>query len=174
MRIQGERSGGSDQAPSGISLKWLFPSGRVAFYFRTAGFLKPESVAFLHRILHYLLPSPFDFWDSRNSYQQYFCLKGSKTVARSGGGSSGQRANHSIFGLGFALHDAVRPVPTHILVYDRDNRVIQVDTLDRLCLVALDRTRSALRLADPRLDLRAATPVVPDSSVQLMLYVLST
>ena len=51
MRIQGERSGGSDQAPSGISLKWLFPSGRVAFYFRTAGFLKPESVAFLHRIL---------------------------------------------------------------------------------------------------------------------------
>ena len=86
----------------------------------------------------YLLPSPFDFWDSRNGYQQYFCLRGSKTVARSGSGSSGQRANHSIFGLGFALHDAVRPVPTHILVYDRDNRVIKVDALDRLCLVALD------------------------------------
>ena len=86
----------------------------------------------------YLLPSPFDFWDSRNSYQQYFFLKGSKTVAKSGSGGSGQRANHSIFGLGFALHDAVRPVPTRILVYDRDNRVIEVDTLDRLCLVALD------------------------------------
>ena len=86
----------------------------------------------------YLLPSPFDFWDSRNSNQQYFCLKGSKTVASSGSGSSGQRANHSIFGLGFALHDAVRPIPTHILVYDRDNRVIRVDTLERLCLVARD------------------------------------
>ena len=35
-------------------------------------------------------------------------------------------------------HDAARPIPTHILVYDRDNRVIKVDALDRLCLVALD------------------------------------
>ena len=86
----------------------------------------------------YLLPSPFDFWDDRNSFQQYFFLNRSKTVARGGSGSSGQRANHSIFGLGFALHDAVRPIPTHILVYDRANRVILVDTLDRLCLVARD------------------------------------
>jgi len=43
-----------------------------------------------------------------------------------------------VFGLGFALHDRTRPVPTHILVYDRDNRLIEIDALDRLCLVALD------------------------------------
>ena len=36
----------------GAASNWLFPAGRVAFYFRTAGFLNIGSVAFLHRILH--------------------------------------------------------------------------------------------------------------------------
>jgi hypothetical protein len=32
--------------------KWLFSPGMVAFYFRNGGFLKPEWVAFLPRIMH--------------------------------------------------------------------------------------------------------------------------
>ena len=38
--------------PPGAASNWLFPAGRVAFYSRTAGFLKNGSVALLHRILH--------------------------------------------------------------------------------------------------------------------------
>ena len=86
----------------------------------------------------YRLPKPFDHWDSRNSYQQYFFLEQPMTFAQSGSGGSSQRANHSVFGLAFALHDATQPVRTHILVYDAHNRLIEVDTLDRLCLVGLD------------------------------------
>ena len=37
--------------PPGAASNWLFPAGRVAFYSRTAGFLRNGSVALLHRIL---------------------------------------------------------------------------------------------------------------------------
>ena len=101
----------------------------------------------------YLLPAPFDFWDARNPWQRYFFIAGaedragdylsagagaSMTFARSGSGGSSQRGQHTICGLAFALRDVVRPIPTHILVYDRHNRIMAVDSLDHLCLVAAD------------------------------------
>ena len=48
----GSVSGGSADPVRKSASKWLFSAGRVAFYSRTAGSLKSESVAFLHRILH--------------------------------------------------------------------------------------------------------------------------
>jgi len=86
----------------------------------------------------YAIPEPLNYWDSRNSYQQYFAIPEYKVLAQGGGGSSGQRETQSKFGFAFALFNQTQPIPSTILVYDKDNVLRYVDTIERLCLVPAD------------------------------------
>ncbi|HLD29539.1 MAG TPA: hypothetical protein VJC03_04295, partial [bacterium] len=86
----------------------------------------------------YAIPEPLNYWDSRNSYQQYFAVPEYKVFRQGGGGSSGQRETQSKFGFSFGLFNRIQPIPSHILVYDKDNVLRYVDTLERLCLVPTD------------------------------------
>jgi hypothetical protein len=86
----------------------------------------------------YAFPEPLNYWDSRNSYQQYFAIPEYKVLAQGGGGSSGQRETQSKLGFAFALFNQTQPIPSTILVYDKDNVLRYVDTIERLCLVPAD------------------------------------
>jgi hypothetical protein len=86
----------------------------------------------------YAFPEPLNYWDSRNSYQQYFVIPDYNLLAQGGGGSSGQRETQSKFGFAFALFNQTQPIPSTILVYDKDNVLRYVDTIERLCLVPAD------------------------------------
>jgi hypothetical protein len=52
--------------------------------------------------------------------------------------SSGKRATQSKLGFAFALFNQIQRIPTHIFVYDKDNILRYVDTLEKLCLVPTD------------------------------------
>ncbi len=86
----------------------------------------------------YAMPEPLNHWDNRNSYQQYFAIPEYKVLRRGGGGSSGQRETQSKFGFAFAVYNQSHPIPSHILVYDKDNTLRYVDTLAQLCLAPND------------------------------------
>jgi hypothetical protein len=91
-----------------------------------------------HRERLYAIPEPLNYWDSRNSYQQYFALPEYKILWQGGGGSSGQRERQSRFGFAFAVYNQIRPIPSHIFVYDKDSILRYVDTLKELCLAPSD------------------------------------
>jgi hypothetical protein len=91
-----------------------------------------------HRERLYTIPEPLNYWDSRNSYQQYFAVPEYKVLWQGGGGSSGQRETQSKFGFAFALYNQEQPIPSHIFVYDKDNILWYVDTLKELCLAPAD------------------------------------
>ena len=59
----------------GAASNWLFCAGRVAFYFRTAGFLKNGSVALLHRILHSLNLHAAKVVDTRQASKVRYSLQ---------------------------------------------------------------------------------------------------
>jgi hypothetical protein len=82
----------------------------------------------------YAIPEPLNYWDSRNPYQQYFAVPEYKVLRQGGGGSSGQRETQSKFGFAFALFNQMQAIPSHIFIYDKDNILRYVDTLDTLCL----------------------------------------
>jgi len=86
----------------------------------------------------YAIPEPLNYWDSRNSYQQYFALPEYKVLWQGGGGSSGQRETQSKLGFAFALFNQIQAIPSHIFVYDKDNILQYVDTLKKLCLAPTD------------------------------------
>ena len=86
----------------------------------------------------YAIPEPLNYWDSRNSYQQYFAVPEYKVLRQGGGGSSGQRETQSKFGFAFALFNRTQEIPSTILVYDKDNVLRYVDTLETLCLAPAD------------------------------------
>jgi len=104
--------------------------------FRMERISKPRKKRRRERI--YAMPAPLDYWDSRNSYQQYFVIPEYKVLRQGGGGSSGQRETQSKFGFAFALYSRSHPIPSHILVYDKDNILRYVDTLGQLCLAPHD------------------------------------
>jgi len=91
-----------------------------------------------HRERLYAIPEPLNYWDSRNSYQQYFAVPEYKVLWQGGGGSSGQREPQSKFGFAFALFNQTQAIPSHIFVYDKDNILRYVDTLKKLCLAPSD------------------------------------
>jgi len=91
-----------------------------------------------HRERLYAIPEPLNYWDSRNSYQQYFAVPEYKVLWRGGGGSSGQRETQSKFGFAFGLYNQIQAIPSHIFVYDKDNTLRYVDTLKKLCLAPSD------------------------------------
>jgi hypothetical protein len=86
----------------------------------------------------YAIPEPLNYWDSRNSYQQYFVIPEYKVLRQGGGGSSGQRETQSKFGFAFGLFSRFQAIPSHIFVYDKDNVLHYVDTLEKLCLAPTD------------------------------------
>ena len=91
-----------------------------------------------HRERIYAIPEPLNYWDSRNSYQQYFAVPEYKVLWQGGGGSSGQRETQSKLGFAFALFNRIQAIPSHILVYDKDNILRYVDTVKTLCLAPAD------------------------------------
>jgi hypothetical protein len=105
----------------------------------------------------YALPEPMNCWDSRNSYQQYFAIPEYKVLAQGGGGSSGQRETQSKFGFGFALFNRTQAIPSTILVYDKDNVLRYVDTIDGLCLAPADMG------SNYHLDYKTMRQVLPDT-----------
>lgn len=75
----------------------------------------------------YDMPTPFRYWDSRNSWQQFFFARdsrGSFYYQRGGSGSSSQRYNHCNYGHFFAVLNDERPIPTYFFVYDDRNNFI--------------------------------------------------
>ena len=86
----------------------------------------------------YAIPEPLNYWDSRNSYQQYFAVPEHKVLWQGGGGSSGQRETQSKFGFAFGLFNQIQAIPSHIFVYDKDNVLRYVDTLEKLSLAPTD------------------------------------
>jgi hypothetical protein len=86
----------------------------------------------------YSMPRPLCWWDGRNRYQQYFVMPAQMSVCQGGGAGSSQRETQSRFGFAFAIADGKRRVPTHVLAYDRHNRLLFVDTMRRLCLAPYD------------------------------------
>jgi len=97
---------------------------------------KPRKKRHKERI--YAIPEPLNYWDSRNSYQQYFAVPKHKVLWQGGGGSSGQRETQSKFGFAFGLFNQIQAIPSHIFVYDKDNVLRYVDTLEKLSLAPTD------------------------------------
>ncbi|MBM4355452.1 MAG: hypothetical protein FJ109_16970 [Deltaproteobacteria bacterium] len=83
------------------------------------------------------LPPPFDWWDARNPFQQYFFVPEAQWMAVGGSGSSGQREMHSRMGFTFAAYRKAGPVPSLLLAYDRHNRLRFVGEFGDLCLEEL-------------------------------------
>ena len=75
----------------------------------------------------YDMPAPFNHWDGRNAWQQYYFGRDSRGRfhnAQGGSGSSGQRYNHGFYGHLFALINREKPVPTYFFTYDKQNRFV--------------------------------------------------
>lgn len=75
----------------------------------------------------YDMPPPFNHWDNRNFWQQYYFTKGHDgnfCYTQGGSGSSGQRYNHGFYGHLFALLNSENPVPTYFFTYNSSNRFI--------------------------------------------------
>ena len=75
----------------------------------------------------YEMPPPFNHWDSRNPWQQYYFCKdqdGHFYYIQSGSGSSGQRYNHGFYGHLFALLNNEKPVPTYFFTYNSRNQFV--------------------------------------------------
>lgn len=89
----------------------------------------------------YEMPSPFNHWDSRNPWQQYYFAKNQDNLFyydQGGSGSSGQRYNHGFYGHLFALLNRQNPVPTYFFTYDSHNSFIFNREEKGLCLNFFD------------------------------------
>lgn len=77
----------------------------------------------------YDMPPPFNHWDTRNPWQQYYFSKDKDNVfyyTKGGSGSSGQRYNHGFYGHLFALLNNEKNVPTYFFTYDSRNNFVFV------------------------------------------------
>jgi hypothetical protein len=77
----------------------------------------------------YDMPPPFNHWDNRNPWQQYYFTKDKENVfyyTKGGSGSSGQRYNHGFYGHLFALLNNEKNVPTYFFTYDSRNNFVFV------------------------------------------------
>ena len=89
----------------------------------------------------YDLPPPFDYWDERNPWQQYYCAKDLNNTfcyAQGGSGGSSQRYNHGFYGHLFAMLNKQKPVPTYFFTYDSQNRFVFHREEERLWLNFFD------------------------------------
>lgn len=77
----------------------------------------------------YDMPPPFNHWDNRNIWQQYYFAKNKDNIfyyAQGGSGGSGQRYNHGFYGHLFAHLNSESPVPTYFFTYDSRNNFVFV------------------------------------------------
>jgi hypothetical protein len=75
----------------------------------------------------YDMPPPFNHWDRRNLWQQYYFAKNRDGIffyEQGGSGSSGQRYNHGFYGHLFARLNNEQPVPTYFFTYNHRNHFI--------------------------------------------------
>ncbi len=89
----------------------------------------------------YDMPYPWKQWDYRNSVVQTYFLtqNGQLTFVSGGGGSSGQRENHSRYGFLFArCQNKGIDIPTHIMVYNNHNKFKYLTSSKSLLLSSLD------------------------------------
>ena len=94
-------------------------------YWKKEDPFKPRIEYEYHR--RYDMPKPFNHWDSRNPWQQYYFTKDKDNVfyyARGGSGSSGQRYDHGFYGHLFALLNNEKNVPTYFFTYNNRNQFI--------------------------------------------------
>jgi hypothetical protein len=108
-------------------------------YWKKEDPFKPRTEIRYHR--RYDMPPPFDNWDTRNPWQQYYFAKNKKGAfyyAQGGSGSSGQRYNHGFYGHLFALLNSKNPVPTYFFTYDSHNHFIFNRKEKCLCLNFFD------------------------------------
>ncbi|MFH1038180.1 MAG: hypothetical protein V1789_05865 [PVC group bacterium] len=91
------------------------------------GYLHPRRKMECRR--RYDLPAPLGLWSTAVPQQFYF-MRRSKTCARGCGTGSGSREVHSYFGLAFLeLSRRGASIPSHILIYDKHNRLLLADSL---------------------------------------------
>ncbi len=94
-------------------------------YWKKEDPFKPRIEYEYHR--RYDMPKPFNHWDRRNPWQQYYFAKdkeGSFYYAQGGSASGGQRYDHGFYGHLFALLNTESPAPTYFFTYDSLNRFI--------------------------------------------------
>ena len=75
----------------------------------------------------YEMPPPFNHWDTRNPWQQYYFGRDKNArfyFEQGGSGSSGQRYNHGFYGHLFALLNSENPVSTYFFTYNSRNEFI--------------------------------------------------
>ena len=75
----------------------------------------------------YDMPPPFNHWDRRNLWQQYYFAKNQDGIffyEQGGCGSSGQRYYHGFYGHLYALLNSENPIPTYFFTYDSRNRFL--------------------------------------------------
>jgi hypothetical protein len=89
----------------------------------------------------YDMPYPWNNWDDRNIVVQtyLFAQNGELAFISGGSGSSGQREWHSRYGFLFArCQNKGIDIPTHVFVYDNQNRLRYLMTSKSLILSARD------------------------------------
>jgi len=94
-----------------------------------------------HYHRRYEMPPPFNHWDSRNPWQQYYFGRNQGALfyyEQGGSGSSGQRYHHGFYGHLFALLNTKNPVPTYFFTYDSHNHFIFNREEKGLCLNFFD------------------------------------
>ncbi len=94
-------------------------------YWKTEDPFKERVEYRYHR--RYDMPPPFNHWDNRNPWQQYYFAKGHDGhfyYIQGGSGSSGQRYNHGFYGHLFALLNREKPVSTYFFIYNSRNNFI--------------------------------------------------
>jgi hypothetical protein len=94
-------------------------------YWKKEDPFKPRTEIRYHR--RFDMPPPFDNWDNRNLWQQYYFAKNKEGIfyySRGGSGSSDQRYNHGFYGHLFALLNAKKSVSTYFFTYNSHNRFI--------------------------------------------------
>ena len=107
-------------------------------YWKKEDPFKPRLEYEYHR--KYDMPPPFDHWDSRNPWQEYYFAKDQDAAfhyAQGGSGSSGQRYNHGFYGHLFALLNNENPIPTYFFTYNSHNKFILNRKEESLCLNSL-------------------------------------
>jgi hypothetical protein len=73
------------------------------------------------------MPPPFNHWDQRNLWQQYYFAENQDGIffyEQGGSGSSGQRYDHGFYGHLFALLNSEKPIATYFFTYDSRNRFV--------------------------------------------------
>ena len=104
-------------------------------YWKKKDPFKPRLEYEYHR--EYDMPPPFNHWDSRNPWQQYYFGSNQDSgffYEQGGSGTSGQRYNHGFYSHLFALLNSENPIPTCFFTYSSRNQFIFNREEKSLCL----------------------------------------